>query len=445
MESPDSILQAIFDQTALGIAQISLDGVWLRVNDRYCQMLGYSESELGTKMICDITHPDDSDEVLAGRRQLLEGAVSSHSMEKRYIRKDGTVFWGRLNRSLVRNHDNQPKYFIAMVEDITEKIEAERALRDGERQLVLAQNAARLGIWDRDLRTGVTSTSGEYARLLGLTPDRLPRDQEERFQLLHPGDRERVRAEYQESLERGHVWATEFRVVWPDGSIHWLLSQGQVFRDDARRPVRLSGIILDITERKNAEATLRESQERYKEVFDTTSDCIFLVDVTADARFKCARFNPAAENAVGLSNAEASGKFVEDMVSDKTASSLIAHYRHCLEVGTPIHYEEQLFLPGGCGFFHTNLIPLRNGDGRIYRIVGISRDITAQRQSEEALRISQQRLELAQGGMRSWHLGLGRRNRRDPLFQRIPSFIWPPAGRYSPQARPVARTGLSRG
>ena len=59
METPDRTLQAIFDHAALGIAQIGLDGSWLRVNNRYCQMLGYSESELRIKKICDITHPDD--------------------------------------------------------------------------------------------------------------------------------------------------------------------------------------------------------------------------------------------------------------------------------------------------------------------------------------------------------------------------------------------------
>jgi PAS domain S-box-containing protein len=93
METPDQILQAIFDQAAVGIAQISLDGKWLRVNKRYCQMLGYSESELRTKTLKDITHPDDCAEVKDARRQLLEGTISSHSMEKRYIRRDGTVFW----------------------------------------------------------------------------------------------------------------------------------------------------------------------------------------------------------------------------------------------------------------------------------------------------------------------------------------------------------------
>jgi len=277
METADETLQAIFDQAAVGIAQIGLDGSWLRVNARYCQMLGYSEGELLPKKILAImTHPDDYDAVSTARRQLLEGTVSSHCMEKRYIRKDGSVFWGRLNRSLVRDHDNQPKFFIAVLEDIDE--------------------------------------------------------------------------------------------------------------------------------RKQAEAALRESQQRYKEVFDTTSDCIFLVDVTADARFKCARFNPAAVKAVGLSNAEVSGKFVEDVINEQVANHVIGHYRRCLEVGEPVQYEEELYLPGGHGYFLTNLIPLRDGAGRIYRLVGIARDITALKQSEETLRLSQQRLELAQeaGGIGIW-------------------------------------------
>ncbi len=120
METEDKTLQAIFDHAALGIALISLDGSLLRVNARYCEMLGYSESELRTRKIWDVTRPPDYDEVSSARGQLLEGAISSHSMEKRYIRKDGTAFWGRLNRSLVRDHDKVPQYFIAVVEDITE-------------------------------------------------------------------------------------------------------------------------------------------------------------------------------------------------------------------------------------------------------------------------------------------------------------------------------------
>jgi PAS domain S-box-containing protein len=268
METEDGTLQAIFDQATVGVAQIALDGSWLRVNPRYCQMLGYSESELRMKTIWDITHPDDCDEVLAARRQLLEGTISSHSMEKRYIRRDGTIFWGRLNRSLVRNNDDLPKFIIAVLEDITEKVRVERALRDREEQLVLAQSAARLGVWNTDLQTGVTVTSGHYAQLRGLPPGDRRITHEEWLATIHPDDRERIQADLQDCIERTHIWDKEFRVVWPDGSVHWLLGKGQVFFDDAGRPVRLSGATIDITERKRVDEALRESEERFRRVFE---------------------------------------------------------------------------------------------------------------------------------------------------------------------------------
>jgi two-component system cell cycle sensor histidine kinase/response regulator CckA len=271
--------QAIFAQAAVGIAQIGLDGAWLLVNSRFCRMLGYSETELRRKTLQDITHPDDNDESLTGRRQLLAGEISSHTMEKRYIRHDGTIFWGRLHRSLVRDQDNLPKYFIAVVEDITEKIHAERALRDSEQRLILAQNAAHVGVWDRDLRAEEIVISGEYNKLYGLSTGHRPLTYEEWLNLIHPEDRERIRELMRDTIKRTHVWDTEFRVVWPDGSIHWLLGKGTVFLDDCGRPIRITGVNLDITERKQAAAALVESEERFRNMADTAPVMIWVAGI----------------------------------------------------------------------------------------------------------------------------------------------------------------------
>jgi PAS domain S-box-containing protein len=289
MDIPITTVQEIFDRAAVGIAQIGLDGAWLRVNQWYCEMLGYSEAELQTKTLRDITHADDFAEVVAGRRKLLEGLICSHSMEKRYIRKDGTIVWGRLHRSLVRDENDQPKYFIAVVEDITEKIQAERALRDRDRQMVLTQQAARLGVWDCDLRTNRITVSGEFARLYGLEADLVSLKRDKWFSLIHPDDQARLAELIRQCIAVTHVWDAEFRVVWPDGSVHWLLGKGTVFLDESGQPARVMGINLDITDRKLAAAALRESEERFRNMADTAPVMIWVAGPDQRATFfnKC--------------------------------------------------------------------------------------------------------------------------------------------------------------
>ena len=137
---------------------------------------------------------------------------------------------------MMRDRDGMPRCINAVVEDITDKIQAERALRDSEQRLMLAQSAAHVGVWDCDLRTNVTVISEEYARIHGLAPDRPPLTHEEWLGLVHPADRERVEALLTGSIEQTHVWNHEFRVVWPDGSVHWLLGKGEVFLDELGRP-----------------------------------------------------------------------------------------------------------------------------------------------------------------------------------------------------------------
>ena len=161
--------------------------------------------------------------------------------------------------------DKRPEYFIGVVEDITEKIDAERARQDSDQRLTLAQSAARLGLWDHDLRTGVTVTSEEYARLRGLRPGDRRLTHEEWLRLILPDDRERIQAALRETIERTHVWDTEFRVVWPDGSVHWLFAKGQVFHDDSGSPFawQASASI------SPSENVLEEGCARAKSVFAT--------------------------------------------------------------------------------------------------------------------------------------------------------------------------------
>ena len=127
--------RVIFFQAAVGIAQTSLDGQWLLLNHRFCEILGYSRDELRGKTFIDITYPDDREAALTASRKLLAGEISSWSSEKRYIGKDGITVWARLFVSLVRDQHNEAQYFVSVVEDITDKIQAERALQQSRQEL----------------------------------------------------------------------------------------------------------------------------------------------------------------------------------------------------------------------------------------------------------------------------------------------------------------------
>ncbi|MDP2156972.1 MAG: PAS domain S-box protein, partial [Nitrospirota bacterium] len=119
--------RATFELAAVGIAHVDLDGRFIWLNKKYCDIVGYDEDELTKLRFQDITHPDDLENDLRQARELLEGAINTYSMEKRYIKKDGSIVWVSLSASLVRSENGEPRYYIAVVEDISERKLTEKA------------------------------------------------------------------------------------------------------------------------------------------------------------------------------------------------------------------------------------------------------------------------------------------------------------------------------
>ncbi len=126
--------RATFEHAAVGAAQVGIDGRWLRVNPRLCEIVGYSQEELLARTFQDITHPDDLEEDLGRLRTMLAGELRTFTTEKRYIKKDGFEVWVNLTVSLVRDPSGEPGYFISVVEDISERKKAEE-----ERDLLLVR------------------------------------------------------------------------------------------------------------------------------------------------------------------------------------------------------------------------------------------------------------------------------------------------------------------
>jgi PAS domain S-box-containing protein len=124
----EKLFKATFEQAAVGMAQVGLDGRWLRINRKLCEMVGYSREELLRKTFLDITHPEDLDKDLVQMRRLLAGEIQTYSLEKRYLRKDGSAAWTDFTLSLVKGGSEEPDYFVSVIVDITERKRTEDAL-----------------------------------------------------------------------------------------------------------------------------------------------------------------------------------------------------------------------------------------------------------------------------------------------------------------------------
>lgn len=175
----DQQFRSTFNQAAVGIAHVSLDGKWLQVNERLCEIVGYSREELLQKTFQDITYPDDLNADLDYVQQMLANQIQTYSMEKRYIRKNGSLIWINLTASLVRTDEGSPKYFISVIEDISQRKRAEAEIQQLNatlEQRVIARTAelaevnqelrAFTGTISHDLRSPLTTMKGLAQALL---------------------------------------------------------------------------------------------------------------------------------------------------------------------------------------------------------------------------------------------------------------------------------------
>ena len=147
MNESGARFKAAFENADVGMARVTLDGRWLEVNQRLCEIVGYSREEMLTKTFADITHPEDLPADLREARRLWSGERDSYLREKRYYHKNGSIVWVKLTVSVVRKPDGSPDHFISIVEDISAQRRAEDTLRVSEEQFRILADAAPVMIW----------------------------------------------------------------------------------------------------------------------------------------------------------------------------------------------------------------------------------------------------------------------------------------------------------
>jgi PAS domain S-box-containing protein len=257
--------RATFEQAAIGIVHTSPEGRFLRCNVRFAEIIGYMPEEVVGLTYLQITAPEDRAESAKLFWELTTGRVKIPSFESRYVRKDGSITWVKLTISFLADSEGNPLYCVTLVEDINARKLAESLLRETGERLKLATRAGGVGIWDLDLVHEHLVWDEQVFRLYGMTSDRLSSAQETWEQGIHPEDEAGVLEEIAAAVRGERDFDTEFRILWPDASIHNIRSMAIVQRDESGNPLHLIGTNWDITEQKQSAEALLQSNRMLQE------------------------------------------------------------------------------------------------------------------------------------------------------------------------------------
>ncbi|MFP4121679.1 PAS domain S-box protein [Coleofasciculus sp.] len=394
--------RAIFEQASVGIALATPSGELLRVNQRYCEITGYPESELLGRRVQDITHPDDREQNIEYLQQLISGKTSTYATEKRYIRKDGQYRWVYISISRVCDSENQPNYALAVVEDISDRKATEAELRDSEAKFRAFLESASEAII-------VTNAPGEIIVFNAKAEDLFGYNRSEVFgrkiEYLMP--------------QRYHSIHTDHRLDYLTHPSKRSMGKSQELyakrQDGTEFPIEVGlstiqtkngtfviAFLTDITERQQAEheikrlnqkleSQIRETETRYAQIVELAEEGIWVTDAQGNTTY----INQAMARMLGYTEVEILGHAIADFLPPgdnrfTAAASIPLHQNQ-------VHRQEvELRTKSGNRIWaYMSTSPVLDHQENLLWSCSLVYDITERKQAEKQLRESNERISLA--------------------------------------------------
>ena len=267
--------------------------------------------------------------------------------------------------------------------DITERKKAEALIELLNDRFKIAQNAAQIGIWDWNVKTGKIEWTPQMFVLLGLNPRKTIVSFDSWNAVLHPEDREKANAKITEALNNHSFLNNEYRIVRPDGQIVWINALGQGEYDEQKQPVRMTGICMDITKRKKVEEALLKSEKRYRRLYETSQDGI----MARDLRGRMINCNRAYTRMLGYSKGELRTLSVRRLLPKKWRGQRDKIYRLIIETGVSRVFVREYVRKDGSVFqASVRSWPLTDDSGKVVGVWSVVRDISDLKKTEDALR-----------------------------------------------------------
>ncbi|GIV70773.1 PAS domain S-box protein [Caldilinea sp.] len=321
----------------------------------------------------------------------LTPECSTHTTVQRAQDAQGRVFWREWIDCGIFDADGNLVEIQSVGRDVTERMQMEQALRRSQQQLEEAQRIAHVGSWENNLELNRLEWSEETRRIFDWPADQ-PVTYEAFMRCVHPDDIERLRAAQQAVLAGLEPLKIEYRIVRPDGEVRYLAERGELTCDEEGRPVRIAGVVQDITERKRIEETLANERQLLRTFIDTVPEVLYAKD--QESRFVLVNMATLAQ--LGASTMEeVIGKSDFDFHPLHLAQEYRKRELALLEKGEILNIEEPVVHPstGELRWYASVKVPWRNANGEIIGLVGIGRDITESKRIHEALRQREQLLQ----------------------------------------------------
>lgn len=364
-----------------------LDGNYISINSAAERIFGYSRDEALTMNMAQVAAPEHLERLREQLALKAEGELSQTVYEVDCIRKDGGRVTLEVNSSIILQ-DGNPVAVQGVARDITERKNAEEALRRSEESLAAAQRITNLGSWEIDLsnlnepKENTIGWSDEVYRIFGYEPRSVPISGALVFDAISENDRERVIAAFNEAVSENKFLEVEAYIILPDGSARLVKAQAEtLFDEKTHKPAKMVGTIQDITDRRRAEEAVLQSEARFRDLFENANDLIYTHDL--DGNFTS--LNNAGEIITGYSRDEALRMNIAEVVAPEFLKDAQTMTNRKIADQRPTSFETEIIAKDGRRVILDLSTRLIVKDGLPIGVQGIGRDVTDRRRAEGEL------------------------------------------------------------
>jgi PAS domain S-box-containing protein len=395
--------------SSVGDAVISTDakGNVTFLNAVAQELTGWNQQDAEGKAIADVFVVKNEKTGLAAEipvdRVLREGVVVNLANHTVLRSKDGRDIPIEDSAAPICDERKRVLGVVLVFRDVTARRRSEEALKKSEERLKLALNAGRIGVWDWDIARNRIAWSDQVYELFGLEPGTFNGEIGDFMHLVHPEDRKGIEEAVRAALEDGAPYEPEFRTFHARKGVRWMSNSGQVHRNEKGEPVRMLGSVIDITERKQAEAQLLQQWHTFDTALSNTPDFTYVFDLegrfTYVNRALLSLWQRPLEDAVGKN-------FFDLEYPPQLAERLQRQIQQVIDTKEPLRDSTPFTGPDGeTGHYEYIFVPILSGNGDVEAVAGSTRDVTERSRTEEALRKSEERLNFALeagGGVGTW-------------------------------------------